>query len=126
MPEALAIGISETEFWKMNPRKLKIHTKAYLIRQKRLDEFIYAVCGNYIISAVSVGVASAIGYSFSKSAGKLEYTKSPMTRDVESTAEPMKDNLTKEETIKQTEAFFTKLRIMEMNFNLNKKKEKGS
>lgn len=73
MPYALVYGMTEEEFWKSNPRKMKAHQKAYELRIKKQDEMNWYL-GMYVQKSVLVAVEHCL---FGKDA-KSEYFKNPL------------------------------------------------
>lgn len=111
LPTALAIGVPYNVFWKLTPKTLKAHHKAYVIKEKHIDEMIWSVCGNYVLSAVAVAVENCL-------AGKkarLKYIEKPLS---EANKE---EKYTEEELQKQREMFVMMLNIKKANFELNSK-----
>lgn len=73
MPYALVYGMTEEEFWKSNPRKMKAHQKAYELRIKKQDEMNWYL-GMYVQKAVLVAVEHCLCGKDAKS----EYFKNPL------------------------------------------------
>lgn len=61
-----------------NPKELEPFVKAHKIKQKEKDEVVWSICGNYIVSAVSV----AVEHVLSGRKAKLEYLKEPVLSKV--------------------------------------------
>lgn len=108
MPFALNIGIEYSQFWLLNPRKMKPFEKAYRMKQKQLDGQMWMM-GAYVLEAVGVSMANA----FSKKGRKVEYRKKPFMADLD--LEPTA--LSEEQKIERTNALFSMLSIMQSNFN---------
>lgn len=101
----LAIGISESEFWSLNPHKVKLRIEAY--KQKKLEEDRSLwMQGLYNMRAFGVVLSSAFG-------GNMDYFKEPLM-----TAEK---ELTEEEIIEKTKELFKSLEIMQSNFERSSK-----
>lgn len=112
LPYALLIGIDETQFWSMNPRRLKPYTKAYNM-QKQSENTMAYIQGMYFVEALRC----TIGNMFSKKSSKpLEYPKEPYRL-----FEGERD-LTEHDIEKQRENLVARLKIMQSNFNNNHKK----
>ena len=115
LPYALSIGIDETIFWGLNPRKLKPYIKAYRIR-KREENMMSYVQGRYFVDAL----LSTVGNMFKgKHAKAFEYPKEPYPLFEE------KVELTEEEIKRQRNNLILSLKIMQSNFN-NSHKKRGS
>ena len=52
MPSAIAMGVSESQFWNMNPRRLTPYVKANEIKLER-DNTIAWLCGAYVRNAIA-------------------------------------------------------------------------
>jgi hypothetical protein len=74
LPNALSIGITEDEFWALNPHRINIRLEAYNLKLKRLDEYIWAACGGYVTNAVYYAVDKCLAGNKSKA----EYIEKPM------------------------------------------------
>ncbi len=115
------MGITEEQFWFMNPRKLKPYIKAYQIEQKQIDEYAW-IMGAYVYEAVSTVMANV----FSKH-GTHKYRQVPFLQEVNSgvseSDKPVNRPLTSEEKKKYTEQLFLALSVMQANFNIKKQIE---
>ena len=109
MPKALEIGISEREFWSLNPHKINIRINVYNSLQKQKDEDMWHL-GMYIHRAVLSAIDKCLG-------GKLEYFDKPMYEQ----AKEENKELTEDEKLQQVKALFTSLEIMQGNFERNHK-----
>lgn len=109
------MGISWDEFWRLNPRIIKLVRKGH---RKKLEEqdFTLWLNGHYVMSAIAT-VADRL---FSGENSKANYIEPLLgniwKRDEKTVEEPAE--LTEEEKIRQTKALFTKLKIMGANFNI--------
>ena len=73
LPNALAIGISEDQFWEMNPRRLEPYREAEIIKakQKNFDSWLHNL---YTFEAVS----KVVGNAFREKGQKAEgFSKEP-------------------------------------------------
>lgn len=77
LPQALSIGISEKEFWHMNPRRIKPYIKAHELKKKERDEDMWFM-GHYVLSAVSVAIDRCINGKKATS----EYIKRPLFSEI--------------------------------------------
>ena len=114
MPSALVYGVPYDVFWHLNPKKLEPFKKAYFIKQEERDAEVWAMCGNYVLSAVYTAVESCLNGKKSRS----KYIESPVLKD----RVDDKKELTEEELQKQRELFVAKLLVMKANFELNNSK----
>ena len=73
LPNCLALGISEGEFWDMNITKIRPYLKAEEIRTERKNYELW-LQGAYIYEAFSVVLGNAFAKKGSK---KIEYSKEP-------------------------------------------------
>lgn len=117
LPSALSIDIPYSVFWHLTPKTLRAHHKAYSMKEKRMDEMIWAACGNYVLSAVAVAVEGCLAGKKSK----LKYVEKPLLHKTEQKTE-QKTDFTEEELQKQREMFVAMLNIKKANFELNHKK----
>ena len=124
LPHALALGVTEEQFWHMNPRRLKPYIEAFRIKQKRLDESAWLM-GAYVYEAFNTVMANV----FSKH-GNHAYRDKPFTEEI-TVKQKMRESagqkpLTEEEKKKYTDQVFLALSIMQANFNINKQIEAES
>lgn len=77
-PKANAIGVSWHEFWKMNPRILKLLSKGHEEKKKEWD-YMGWVLGQYTLSAVF----TAIDHALSGKKAKSEYMGKPIFQQIE-------------------------------------------
>lgn len=118
LPHALSIGIQEKDFWSMNPRRLKVHIKAYkLKREEQLtyDNYIAYLSGIYVMDALS----STVGNMFKNKGSKPnQYPEKPYEL-----GDKKEEELSQDEIQRQTELLFARLNVMGKNFEMQKKKE---
>lgn len=115
MPDALSIGVPYELFWRLNPTKLKPFYESHKLKIKMRDEEMWAVYGNYMISALTV----AIDRCFNGRKSSAKFIEHPiLSKDI-----ALDGELTEEELQRQRELFVAKLRAMKANFDLNHKKE---
>lgn len=108
MPQCLSIGVKESEFWKLNPRKVNRLIRAEklkLDRQLEYDNAIAHIQGAYIAEAILSTVVNALS---SKTAKRHEYPAKPynLSTNIES------------ENDRQIELFKSQLNVTMANFNL--------
>lgn len=72
--------MTEAEFWKSNPHKLKPHAKAFILKQKNTDQQMW-IMGQYVLSAVSV----AVEHNLAGRKAKSKYIKEPMMNNIDET-----------------------------------------
>jgi hypothetical protein len=109
LPYALSIGISETDFWGMNPHRVKIHAKAYEMKMTRLDELVWSFVGNYGLSAIAV----AIEHNFAGRKAKSKYIKEPLTRNKQN------GEMSESDIERKRNEFILKMKTMETNWKKN-------
>ena len=117
MPQAIAIGISYSQFWDMNPRIVNVivqgMSKKIEYERNQKNEFAW-LQGMYICEALS----STVGNMFrGKSDKPYEYPQKPYEFDEK------EHNLTEDEINVQRELFWQQLHIMQHNFELSKQGE---
>jgi hypothetical protein len=110
LPYALSIGISESEFWTMNPHRIKIHAKAYEMKMTRLDELVWSFVGNYGLSAI----ATAIEHNLAGKKAKSKYINEPLTRKNKPNVE-----MTEDEIQRKRDEFVMRMETMAMNWKKN-------
>lgn len=116
LPYALTLGIEESKFWTLNPRRMKPYIEAHKIEVKESNSLMH-LQGMYFLDALWV----ALGNMFSKKGAKpIEYPNKPYDiygKDVELT-ETQKDL--------ELQKLVSSLKIMEHNFNSSKKEDGAS
>lgn len=114
---ALVYGMTEDEFWAMNPKRIRPYKKAYEIRLKERDEQSW-LQGLYIHQAL----LSTVGNMFrGKTAKPYSYPDKPFAADKDTSASDRP--LTEKERQRQVEALFLSLQVMQSNFNNAQKNE---
>lgn len=99
------------------PADLEPYAKAYRLEMTERDGWAYTICGNYVLSAVSVAVEHCLAGKKARS----RYVEKPMLQELEEKNKPM----TEEELQRQRELFVAKLEVMKTNFELNHGKGGG-
>lgn len=99
----MQIGISQDEFWRLNPHKIKIRLKAYEGLEEKKDAQMWHL-GKYIYKAVVTAIDHTI------LGGNSDYFEKPILQMNESR------ELTEEEKQSQVNAFFAGLQVMQSNF----------
>ncbi len=110
MPQCLSLGVSENEFWKLNPRKVDRLIQAEhlrISRQLEYDNALAHIQGAYIAEAILSTVVNALSGKGSK---KHEYPAKPYDLST--------DINTESENEKQLELFKAQLSVTMSNFNL--------
>lgn len=87
LPQALAIGVTYDEFWKMNPHIINILLEGHKLKMRMQDEQMW-MFGIYIQSAVSV----AIEKNLAGKKAKQKYIDKPIMQNIDED-----DGLTQEE-----------------------------
>lgn len=78
LPQALAIGVSYSDFWNMNPHIISILLEGHRLKMRMQDEQMWML-GMYIQSAVSV----AIEHNFAGKKAKSKYIDKPIMQNIE-------------------------------------------
>ena len=74
LPACLRYGMTEEQFWRSNPRIIKVYEKAWREEENRKNELTYAYVGNYFLSAMTVSVDHCLNGKKAKS----EYLSKPI------------------------------------------------
>jgi len=110
----IAIGVSEKEFWTLNPRKVKVIADGYRLKRQVNDEEMWML-GGYVFDAVSLAVSNAFRKKSQKAQMYFDVVKEPMTKQIEK-------NLSEEDKKQKTELLFKNLEIMAANYRLSQGK----
>ena len=111
------MGITWSEFWHMNPHIISCVADGYKKRIEEKDALMHFWWGTYGLSALGV----AIEHCFNGKNAKSKYIENPLWSERQEDQCKKEEKLTEEEKKKQTEMFFTKLRVLEANHKLTKK-----
>ena len=114
LPQCIAIGIDMKLFWTLNPRTLDIHFEAYKLQKRMQDEYAW-LHGAYVFDAFTTALAN---FTRKKNKKPIPYRDKPLLQDAELKSV---GGLSDEEKKKAHEALFTKLKIMQANFELAQK-----
>lgn len=106
------MGVSWHEFWKMNPRIIKVIAKGYKEKIKEKD-YLAWLSNQYTLSAVSVAVEHCLAGRKARS----KYIEKPIMQKIEEQNKPLSEN----ELQRKRELFVAKLEVMKTNFELNQK-----
>lgn len=98
------------------PADLEPYAKAHKMEVMENDTIIHTVCGNYVLSAVSV----AVEHCFAGRKARSKYIDKPIMRQIEENNKP----LSEDELQRQRELFVANLEVMKANFELNHPKKK--
>lgn len=71
-------GMSEEQFWKSNPRIIKVWYEAYKTKENRQNELMHVWWGNYGLSAMAVSLSHILSPMFTKHKSTLEYIDEPV------------------------------------------------
>lgn len=94
------------------PADLEPYAKAHNLEVKENDAIIHAVCGSYVLSAVSVAVEHCLAGKKAKS----QYIKQPILQEIH-----MKEEIPEEKRIEmENHKLAMSLRIMQANFEINR------
>lgn len=108
LPDAIAMGVTYAEFWKMNPRILKAIAKGYKNKMVDMDYMMWTM-GIYVKSAVLVAVDHVLNAKKAKS----EYIEKPFLAEAE------------EETVKKNKESNEQVAVYEMKQRINLLKQQG-
>ena len=99
----------------MNPRIINLHIQGHNEKAKERDEWVHTWVGVYGMSAFGTILSNA----FSKTS-QAKYTEQPITSEIKKNRE-----ITKEERIKmENEKLAMTLKVMQVNWELNKSEKK--
>ena len=109
----MAIGVTEEQFWRMNPKRLKPYVDADSIRQEQRDEEMWRQ-GSYIFIAVRAAVSNVIlgRKSHDKYIEKPFYQQAKEQKAVEMDAKEKEDKV---------KAVFMALEIHKFNSDMEKR-----
>ena len=114
IPNCIAMGISQKEFWQMTPRELNVFIEGYKLKRKTEDEQHWFL-GGYMYSAFTIALGNAFRKKNTKEKSYFELIDKPFLSDVS-------EELTEEEKQKHLDKLMASLTTMETNFNLSHKK----
>lgn len=118
-PKANSIGVGWNDFWKTNPRIIRLLLNGHTEKQKqevKIANALFHLQGQYFAQAIN----STVGNMFKKKGSKPhEYPQKPF--DIGS-----QKDLSEEELQLQREAFMAGLLAMKANYELNHEDSKGS
>lgn len=122
LPNCLVLGITEEQFWKMNPRLIKPYAKAFEIRRQHIDSQQWFL-GEYMFEAISCALGNIFRHKWESPKG---YMKDMRTMPLLEEARQNSGGLTDDEKIEQTKVLFKKLEAMQAAFERsNKTKSTG-
>ena len=117
LPNALVYGITESEFWGMNPKRLKPYKEAYRLELKEKDENAW-MQGIYFQQAL----LATIGNMFrGKNAKAFTYPDKPFSSNGVETKSTKA--ISEEERKQQVYNLFLSLKVMQSNFNREHRNE---
>ena len=76
-PTCKQYGMSEEQFWRSNPRIIKVWEKAWREEQNRVNAMTHAYVGNYILNAIEVGLSQILTPMFGKKQSNARYVEEP-------------------------------------------------
>jgi len=106
LPNALAIGVQYSDFWKLNPRRLRHFNKAYQLKKEEEFEII-----NFQTWLQGIYFGQVLSASFSKNEKYFE--------------EPIKFNKNKEDLIEDSKKEAEKFNAIAHMFNSSFDKKEG-
>lgn len=111
LPRCIAIGIDMETFWRLNPRTLKVYYDAHKLKKRMEDEYAW-LNGAYVFDAFSTALSN-----FMRKKGKkpLQYRDKPLLEEAKIDTAV---GLSEDEKRKAHEAVFTRLKLMQANFEL--------
>lgn len=109
LPDAIAMGVTYAEFWKMNPRILNAIAKGYKSKMIDMDYLMWTM-GVYVKSAVLVAVDHVLNAKKAKS----EYIEKPLLAEME-----------EEKTVKKNKESNEQVAVYEMKQRINLLKQQG-
>lgn len=103
LPEMLAIGMTEEQFWKSNPKKIKPYIKAYELRTKEIDAQNWML-GMYVRDALNSCLMANSQMFRGKAFEPIKYPEKPYLEEVER-RKPV-EQMTEEEIQAEVDKFF--------------------
>lgn len=71
--------MSEEQFWRSNPRIIKVWEEAWKNEQNRTNQLVHAYIGSYVMSAMTTSLAQILVPMFSKNKkSQLSYIEEPI------------------------------------------------
>jgi len=113
----MAMGVTYSEFWTLNPRRIKILVESYKLKRQVQDEEMWLL-GGYVFEACSIALGNAFRKKGQKAQGYFELIKEPITKRVSENKD--ENGLSESEKIAKTELLFKNLEIMAANHRLSK------
>lgn len=77
-PACKKYGMTESEFWKSNPRKIKVYEQVWKAQLKEKNELIHMWVGNYGMSALTTAFSMVLQPMFCKSQSQAKYMDEPV------------------------------------------------
>lgn len=107
--------MTEEEFWRSNPRKIKVYEKAWRDEQNYINTLAYTFWGNYGISALQTVISGILTPMFCGKPSKAKYMDEPVRlfARTEQELEEYKEQ--------QTQAFINWCNAMESNWDASHK-----
>lgn len=72
------LGMSEEQFWRANPRIIKVWQEAWKKEQMWNNSLIFNYVGSYVISAMSVAVSNVMSPLLTGKQGRAKYLEQPI------------------------------------------------
>lgn len=71
-------GMTEEQFWRSNPRIIKVYEESWKEEQNRLNHLAHFFVGNYVLSAMVTAVSGVMQPMLTKSHSKSKYIEEPV------------------------------------------------
>lgn len=115
MPYYLAMGISEEQFWTMNPHRFKPYKEAYRLKRRQIDEQQFYLA-QYMFEAISTALGNI---NFGKHKKSHNYMGDMRKDPILESARYSSGNITDEERIEGTKELFSQLEGLKSAFERN-------
>jgi hypothetical protein len=113
-PQILAMGVSLSEFWEMNPHSIEVILDGYKLKRKIADEQQWLL-GGYVFSAVSTAMGNAFRKKNTKAKSYFEEVEKPFLSNIDKKTSA---GLSEEEIQRRRELLMAQLRTKQSNFEL--------
>lgn len=70
--------MTEEEFWRCNPRKIKVYEKAWKDQQNQINQLAYTFWGNYGMSALQTVISGILSPMFCNKPSNVKYLSEPI------------------------------------------------
>ena len=114
-------GMSEEQFWRANPRIIKVWNEAWKMSQNRENQMMHTYTGAYMLSAMSTAIENVMAPMLGGKRGKAKYIEKPIDIfELTEEEKALRKELEKEKSINQFKAW-----VDSLNEKYGRKEDKG-